>query len=64
LTELLDKGWAYLAAMMVVVFVAFLPFFAFRETERVLGKHKLQDLFLKHRVAVEGPDGDIPRSVE
>jgi hypothetical protein len=53
LAEWLDKGWPYLAAMIVVVFVAFLPFFAFREMERVLGEGKVRDLFLKPRVAVE-----------
>jgi hypothetical protein len=31
-TELLDKGWAHTFAQMVVGFIAFLPFFAFRET--------------------------------
>jgi hypothetical protein len=30
-----------------VVFVAFLLFFAFRETERVLGEGKLKHLFIK-----------------
>jgi hypothetical protein len=50
-TELLDKGWAHTSAQMVLVFVAFLPFFAFRETERVLGERKLRDLFLRRRVA-------------
>ena len=45
--EFLDRGWAYNVAMALVVFVAFLPFFAFRETERVLGEGKLQDLFFK-----------------
>jgi hypothetical protein len=49
--EFLDKGWAYNVAMAMVVFVAFLPFFAFRETERVLGEGKLQELFLKGSAA-------------
>jgi hypothetical protein len=48
-TELLDKGWAHTSAQMVLVFVAFVPFFAFRETERVLGENKLRDLFFKRR---------------
>lgn len=47
LTEILDRGWPHLVAMAVVVFVAFLPFFAFRETGRALGKGKLRDLFLR-----------------
>jgi hypothetical protein len=62
--ELLDNGWAYLVAMMGVVFVAFLPFFAFREAERALGERKLQDLFLKRRAAVERRDLVVPLSVE
>jgi hypothetical protein len=62
--ELLDNGWAHLVAMMGVVFVAFLPFFAFRETERVLGESKLRDLFLKRRRAVERCDRAVPLSVE
>ncbi len=33
LTELLRDGWPHLAGMTLLVFVAFLPFFAFRETE-------------------------------
>jgi hypothetical protein len=45
--ELLEHGWPHLAAMTMVVFVAFLPFFAFRETGRALGKGKLQELFFK-----------------
>ena len=49
LAELLDKGWPHIAGMVLVVFVAFLPFFAFRETERALGKGKLKDLFVKSR---------------
>jgi hypothetical protein len=47
--EITDKGWPNLAGMTLVVIVAFLPFFAFRETERVLGDAKLRDLFLKRR---------------
>jgi hypothetical protein len=39
--------------MMAVVFVAFFPFFAFREAGRALGESKLQDLFFKPREAVE-----------
>jgi hypothetical protein len=49
LTEILDKGWPHLASMTLVVFVAFLPFFAFRETDRALGGTKLRDMFIKRR---------------
>jgi hypothetical protein len=52
-TELLDKGWPHLAGMTLVVFVAFLPFFAFRETERALGEGKLKDLFIKRGATAE-----------
>lgn len=43
--EILAKGWANLAGMTLVVFVAFIPFFAFREVERVLGEGTLFQLF-------------------
>jgi hypothetical protein len=45
--EILGQGWPHLIAMTVVVFVAFLPFFAFREAGRALGEGKLHDLFFK-----------------
>lgn len=48
--EFLDQGWAQILAKTLVVFVAFIPFFAFRELERVLGERELHDLFLKRRV--------------
>jgi hypothetical protein len=49
--ELLDHGWPHLAGMTLVVFVSFLPFFAFRETERVLGEGKIIGLFIKSPAA-------------
>jgi hypothetical protein len=54
-TEILDKGWPHLVAATLVVFVAFLPFFAFREMERVLGEGKLKEWFFKR------PPGDGER---
>ncbi len=45
LAELFAHGWPHLVAMTMVVFVAFLPFFAFRETGRALGRGKLYELF-------------------
>jgi hypothetical protein len=45
--EILEKGWPHLLAMTMVVFVAFLPFFAFRELGRALGERKLHDLFFR-----------------
>jgi hypothetical protein len=47
LAEIVDKGWPHLLAMTMVVFVAFLPFFAFRETGRVMGERRLFDLFFR-----------------
>jgi hypothetical protein len=49
IAEIVDKGWPHLAGMTLVVFVAFLPFFAFRETDRALGETKLRDMFIKRR---------------
>jgi hypothetical protein len=51
LAEVADKGWPHLVAMTMVVFVAFLPFFAFRETGRAFGERKLQDLFFRGTVS-------------
>jgi hypothetical protein len=52
-TEISDKGWSNLAGMTLVVFVAFIPFFAFREVERVLGEGTLFDLFFTRGKASE-----------
>jgi hypothetical protein len=49
LAEISAKGWPHLLAMAMLVFVAFLPFFAFRETGRALGEGKLRELFLARR---------------
>jgi hypothetical protein len=49
LQEFLDKGWPHILAMTLVVFVAFLPFFAFRELERVWGERELHNLFFQRR---------------
>ena len=53
LAEILDKGWPHMLAGTLVVFVAFLPFFAFRELDRVLGEGKLRELFLGRREMVK-----------
>jgi len=47
--EISEKGWPHLAAMTMVVFFAFLPFFAFRELGRVLGEGKIKELFFSRR---------------
>jgi hypothetical protein len=42
---------------ILIMFVAFIPFFAFRETNRALGEVKLFDLFFRGRAAApENPD--------
>jgi hypothetical protein len=54
LSELLEHGWPHFLAMALVVSVAFLPFFAFRELGAVLGEGKLQELFFKRRETATG----------
>ena len=49
LVELLGKGHHELLAGCLVTFVAFIPFFAFRELGRVLGDGKIWDLFFLRR---------------
>jgi len=46
---LLGKGHHELLAGCLVVFVAFIPFFAFRELGRVLGEGKIWTLFFQRR---------------
>ena len=45
LAEIIDKGRYELLAECVVIFCAFVPFFAFKELEVVLGKDRLRALF-------------------
>ncbi len=49
--ELTDKGWHELLARCLVVFAAFIPFFAFRELERALGEGTIRDSFMKRKSA-------------
>jgi len=49
LVELSEKWSHELLANSLVVFVAFIPFFAVKELERVFGKDKLRALFFKRR---------------
>jgi hypothetical protein len=51
LAELADKGRYELLAQCVIVFCAFVPFFAFKELEVVLGKEKLRNLFWRRGAA-------------
>jgi len=47
--ELLSSGKDELLARCLVMFVAFIPFFAFEELERVLGEGKLGNLFFRRQ---------------
>lgn len=47
--ELSEKGSDELLANSLVVFAAFLPFFAVKELGRVLGESKIQALFFRRR---------------
>ena len=64
LAEILDKGWAHILVKVLVVFVAFLPFFAFRQLDRVLGEGKLRQLFLGRGEAVKhGKAEDLAKAM-
>lgn len=47
-TELISKDQNELIAKSLVIFCAFIPFFAFKELERILGKGKIGRIFLKN----------------
>jgi hypothetical protein len=49
LVEFVGKGPYELLAGFLVIFVAFVPFFAFRELGRVLGEGKIWALFFRRR---------------
>ena len=49
LVDLFGKGHHELLAGCLVIFVAFIPFFAFKELERVVGEDKIRDLFFRRR---------------
>ena len=53
--EFLSKGRDELLAQSVIIFCAFVPFFAFKELEKVLGKEELRSLFWRVR-PVDDPD--------
>ena len=57
LADLASKGRNELLAECVVIFCAFVPFFAFKELEGVLGKDKLRDLFWSRGVHT-APEGE------
>ncbi len=47
--ELLRHGWDAFLAECLVVFSAFIPFFAFKELGRVLGEGKVGELFFRRK---------------
>jgi hypothetical protein len=47
--EMVSRGWYELLSRCVVIFAAFIPFFSFKELERVLGPEKLRGLFWRQR---------------
>jgi len=51
--ELISKGTDELLAGCLVVFSAFIPFFAFKELGRLLGEGKISELFLRGKSATE-----------
>ncbi len=53
LEELIHLGKYELLAKCLVTFCAFIPFFAFRELGRVLGKGKIRELFFKRTEATD-----------
>ena len=55
LTELASKGRYELLARCVVIFGAFVPFFAFKELEGVVGQDKLRGLFWRRAAAEPDP---------
>ena len=48
---LLDQGKYELLAKCLITFVAFIPFFAYGELERVLGEGRIRSLLFKRRAA-------------
>lgn len=49
--EFEHEGWDALLAKCVIIFTAFIPFFAFKELGRVLGEGKISELFFRRKAA-------------
>lgn len=47
--EITARGWDELLSRCVVIFAAFVPFFSFKELERVLGTEELRAMFWRRR---------------
>jgi len=61
LEHLLSEGTHEFYAKCLVVFVAFIPFFAFKELGRVLGKGIIWDLFFRKGPGAAAHPGDLDR---
>ncbi len=53
INELIGRGGNELVAGCLVIFFAFIPFFAVKELGRVMGEGKLAELFLRRRAGKE-----------
>jgi hypothetical protein len=51
--DLVNAGWDALLAKSLIMFVAFIPFFAFDELEQALGGGKLKQLLFQRGLAAE-----------
>lgn len=56
LADFASKGRDELLAECVLIFCAFVPFFAYKELERVLGKERLRGLFWRRAPSPAGED--------
>jgi hypothetical protein len=49
LEEMMSKGKYELLAYLMIIFFVFIPFFAFKELSRVLGKGRISELFFRRK---------------
>jgi len=54
--DIANRGWYELLSRCVVIFAAFIPFFSFKELERVMGPEKLRSLFWRRGTSITGSD--------
>ena len=52
--EIASRGWYELLSRCLVIFVAFIPFFSFKELERVMGQEQLRALFWRRGAPATG----------
>ena len=64
LDELTSKGMYELLAGCLVIFLAFIPFFAFRELERVTGERRIRELFIGRNTLRDSPLRDTAANRE